>query len=184
MCHHIPSPLYNPEGIENLISKDEIDIRVAELGEKISQEYLDRQPILIGILKGVVPFISDLMRQMSINIEVDFMSVSRPKGYGHPDLVIEQDVKLDITGRHVIVVEDIVDMGITLDNIIEYLSLKNPATLEICALLDKTSRRQVHVPVKYVGFEIPDEFVVGYGLDLDEQYRNLSFIGILQRRLV
>jgi hypoxanthine phosphoribosyltransferase len=165
---------------EVLLTAEQIQRRIAELGQEISLDYSSRSPILVGVLKGVIPFISDLMRQITVDVEIDLLAVHRPNGYGHPDMEITRDVQLDITGRHVIVVEDIVDMGQTLDKILEHLRLKNSASLEVCALLDKPSRRLVEVPVKYVGFEIPNRFVVGYGLDYEERLRNLPYIGTMK----
>jgi len=166
---------------EVLLTTEQIQRRIGELGQEISLDYSSRTPILIGVLKGVIPFLADLMRQITVDGEIDLLAVHRPNGYGHPDMEITRDVELDITGRHVIVVEDIVDMGRTLDKILEHLRLGNPASLEVCALLNKPSRRIVEVPVKYVGFDIPNRFVVGYGLDYQERLRNLPYIGTMKK---
>ena len=165
---------------EVLFSAEQIQQRVDELGREITLDYRDRSPVLIGVLKGVVPFLADLMRRISVDVEMELLAVHRPHGYGHPDLKITRDVQLDIAGRHVIVVEDIVDMGRTLGTILKHLRSKKPASLEVCTLLDKPARRVVEVPVKYVGFLVPDRFVVGYGLDYRERFRNLPFIGTMK----
>ncbi len=165
---------------EVLLTAEQIQRRIGELGQEISLDYSSRSPILIGVLKGAIPFLADLMRQITADGEIDLLSVHRPNGYGQPDMEITRDVELDITGRHVIIVEDIVDMGRTLNKILEHLRLRNPASLEVCALLNKPSRRVVEVPVKYVGFDIPNRFVVGYGLDYEERLRNLPYIGTMK----
>ena len=167
---------------EVLFTAEQIQRRVDELGREISLDYAGKSPILIGVLKGVVPFLADLMRRITFDTEIELMAVHRPNGYGHPEVEITRDVQLDISGRHVIVIEDIVDMGQTLKMILEHLRSKNPASLEVCTLLDKPSRRVVEVPVRYVGFQVPDRFVVGYGLDYKERFRNLPYIGTMKTK--
>lgn len=166
-------------GLEKvLFSGDQIQKRVFELGSKISEDYSGQRPVLVGVLRGVMCFMADLMRHISLPVSVDFMSISY---YGHQSAVrITKDLDLDLAGRHVLMVEDIVDTGMTLNYLLQYLSSKGPASLEVCALLDKRARRIADTPIKYVGFEVPDEFLVGYGLDYMEEYRNLPFIGILR----
>lgn len=160
-----------------LITERQIEQKVAELGKQISQDYKGREPVLVGILKGMLCFMSDLMREITLPIEVEVMTLSRYDGDGEAGVNITKDVDSDIEGRDVILVEDIIDSGMTLNFLVNYLRSKNPASLEVCAFLDKKIRRIVDVPVKYVGFEVPDEFVVGYGLDYEEKFRNLPFIG-------
>ena len=148
----------------------------------VSQDYTGTQPVLVGVLKGVLCFISDLMRQISLPLSVEFMAVSYYDGY-EGGVKITKDLDRTITGQHVLMVEDIVDTGMSLNYLLDYLRTRNPKTLKVCTLLDKKrARRLVDVPLEYVGFEIPDEFVVGYGLDYLEKYRNLPFIGVLQPR--
>ena len=162
-----------------LISADQIQKRVIELGRQVSMDYMGTQPVLVGVLKGVMCFLPDLMRQISLPLSLELMSVS--SFHGHEEGVkITKDLDRDIAGQHVLMVEDIVDTGMTLNYLLNYLSTRKPASLKVCTLLDKRVRRLVDVPVEYVGFEVPDEFVVGYGLDYMEKYRNLPFIGILK----
>lgn len=165
---------------EILFTAQQIQQRIDELGLDISLDYAGKTPVLIGVLKGVLPFLADLMRKLTLDTEIDLLAVHRPHGYGHPDLEVIRDIQLEVAGRDVIVVEDIVDMGQTLQKILEHLRLKKPASMHVCSLLDKPSRRVVEVPVKYVGFQVPDKFVIGYGLDFEERYRNLPFIGVMK----
>jgi hypoxanthine phosphoribosyltransferase len=142
---------------------------------------MGRQPVLIGALKGVMCFISDLMRQITLPLAVDFLSISRfSDDEGSKSVRITKDLDRDIAGQHVLVIEDIVDTGFTLHYLLNYLKMRKPLSLKVCALLDKRVRRLVEIPLDYVGFEVPDEFVVGYGLDYLERYRNLPFIGVLK----
>jgi bifunctional protein TilS/HprT len=167
-------------GIERvLITVDELERRITELGQQISQDYAGTEPVLIGVLKGVIPFMSDLMRHIALPLSVELMSVS----YYTSDaegVRITKDLDRDIAGCHVLMVEDIVDTGMTLNYLLHYLRTRRPASLKVCTLLDKRARRLVDLPLEYVGFEVSDEFVVGYGLDYLEKYRNLPFIGILK----
>jgi hypoxanthine phosphoribosyltransferase len=169
---------------EVLIDADKLQARVKELGEKISADYAGLDFLLICILKGGVPFLTDLMRQISIPHEVDFLAVS---SYGRGArssggvVRILKDLDESIEGRHIIIVEDIIDSGYTLGYITRLLGTRHPASIKICALLDKKERREVVIPVDYVGFVIPDEYVFGYGLDLDQKFRNLPFIGIAKK---
>ena len=168
------------QGIDRvLIPAEDVERRVQELGRQISLDYMGTQPVLVGVLKGVVCFMSDLMRQISLPVSTEFMSISRFDGH-EGGVKITKDLDRDITRQHVLMVEDIIDTGITLNYLLNYLRTRNPASIKVCTLLDKRARRLVDVPVEYVGFEIPDEFVVGYGLDYLEKYRNLPFIGILK----
>lgn len=165
-----------------LIGSEEIGRRVQQLGAEISRDYVDREPILVNILKGGFVFLADLTRAVSVPHEVDFMAISSYHGGTESTGVvkIEKDLKSNITDRDVLIVEDIVDTGLTLNHLLEVLGTRNPRSIRICTLLDKVSRREKDVPLAYTGFEIPDEFVIGYGLDYDEKYRNLPFIGVLR----
>jgi|TARA_B100001964_G_C14218048_1_gene593829 hypoxanthine phosphoribosyltransferase len=162
-----------------LFGTGQIAIRVGELGREISTDYDGKDPVLVGVLRGVFCFMADLIRQTSVPMSVDFMSVSY---YEHDETTVKitKELDIDLEGRHVLMVEDIVDTGMTLNYLLEYLRSKNPASLEVCTLLDKKARRLTDPELKYVGFEAPDEFVVGYGLDYIEEYRNLPFIGSLR----
>ena len=162
-----------------LYSSAEIHQRVRELAEQISKDYADRHPIMVGVLRGVFCFMADLVRQVTIPVDVEFMAISYYGGGDSPAVKITKDMNLNVAGRHVIMVEDIVDTGMTLNYVLNHLRAKGPASLAVCALLDKRVRRIVDVPLDYIGFKVPDEFVVGYGLDYMEEYRNLPFIGVL-----
>jgi len=171
---------------EVLIEPEALQHRVAELGEEISADYAGRDLLLVGVLKGAVFFMADLMRQLAIPCEIDFMAIS---SYGDSTdssgvVRILKDLDINIEGRHVLVVEDIIDSGLTLSYLIRNLEAREPASLEICALLTKPERREIDVPVRYVGFEIPNRFVIGYGLDYSELYRNLPYVGVLDPRLI
>jgi hypoxanthine phosphoribosyltransferase len=171
---------------EILIDRDTLAARVAELGAEVSADYEGRDLLLIGVLKGAVFFMADLMRHLTVPCEVDFMAIS---SYGDATdssgiVRILKDLDINIEGRHVLVVEDIIDSGLTLSYLIRNLESREPATLEVCALLTKPSRREIDVPVRYVGFEIPNKFVVGYGLDFAERYRNLPYVGVLDEHLL
>ena len=167
---------------EILIDAVTLQDRIQELGNEISKDYLGKNPHLICILRGGVMFLTDLMRQISLPHTIDFMAISS-YGSGNREssgqVRLTMDLKDDIHNRHVLLVEDIIDSGNTLSSVIDLLSIRKPASLRVCTLLDKVDRREVEVPVDYCGFEIPDKFVFGYGLDLDEYYRDLPFIGIV-----
>ena len=166
---------------EILVQPDELKERVRWLGEAVSAEYADRDLLLIGVLKGAVFFLADLMRHISVPCEVDFMAVS---SYGSATdssgvVRILKDLDTPIEGRHVLIVEDIVDSGLTLQYLLRNLGARNPASLDVCALLTKPTRRKVELPIRFVGFEIPDRFAIGYGLDYAERYRNLPYVAAL-----
>jgi hypoxanthine phosphoribosyltransferase len=169
---------------EMLVSEEAIQAKVAELGGRISEDYRDEELLLIGLLRGAIVFLSDLMRAITIPVRLDFIGIS---SYGVSTesgaVRLVMDLETDIAGRHVLIVEDIVDTGKTLSYLVENLRARSPASLRICALLDKPDRRQVPIEVDYVGFEIPDKFVVGYGLDFAEGYRNLPYVGVLKEHL-
>jgi hypoxanthine phosphoribosyltransferase len=169
---------------EVLVAADELRLRVAELAREISRDYADagRSLLLVGVLKGAMFFLSDLMRLIEIPVEVDFMAVA---SYGSATdssgvVRILKDLDAAIEGRDVLIVEDIVDSGLTLQYLLRNLGSRDPRTLEVCALLTKPERRKVDLPTRYVGFEIPDRFVIGYGLDYAERHRNLPFVAALE----
>ncbi|MGN6372963.1 MAG: hypoxanthine phosphoribosyltransferase [Solirubrobacteraceae bacterium] len=166
-----------------LVDAERLQLRVRELAEAISRDYRNRPLLLIGVLKGAVFFLSDLMRSIDIPVEVDFMAVA---SYGSATdssgvVRILKDLDMPIEGRDVLIVEDIVDSGLTLQYLLRNLGSRNPASVEVCALLTKPSRRKVELPTRYVGFEIPDTFVIGYGLDYSERHRNLPYVAALAR---
>lgn len=166
-----------------LIPAEALQRRIAELGAQISRDYAGKDLTLVCVLKGGVVFLTDLMRHITIPHEIDFMAITS-YGVGARQSTgvvrILMDLQTNIEGRHVLIVEDIVDSGRTLDHILRLLWTRNPATLRVCALLNKKARREIDVPLDYVGFEIPNVFVFGYGLDLDEKFRNLPFVAVLK----
>ncbi len=164
-----------------LIDQERLQSRVAELGAEISNDYVGRDLLLVGVLKGAVFFMADLMRAITVPCEIDFMAISS-YGASHDSsgvVRILKDLDLNIEGRHVLVVEDIIDSGLTLSYLVRNLESREPASLTVCALLTKPERREIEVEVRYVGFEIPNRFVIGYGLDFAERYRNLPYVGVL-----
>ena len=171
---------------EVLIDEERLRARVAELGEEISADYVGRDLLLIGVLKGAVFFMADLMRHLTVTCELDFMAISSYGAATDSSGVVRilKDLDINIAGRDVLVVEDIIDSGLTLSYLMRNLEAREPASLEICALLTKPERREIDVPVRYVGFEIPNRFVIGYGLDFGERYRNLPYVGVLNPDLV
>ncbi len=165
-----------------LISEEEIKQTVKELGKKLTEDYAGKNVLLVTVLKGAVVFLADIMREIDLKCEIDFMVVS---SYGSStktsgNVKIIKDVNIPLEGKDVIIIEDILDSGLTLNYIINMLKERNPNSIEICTLLDKPARRACEVKAKYIGKQVPDEFVVGYGLDFDEKYRNLPFIGVLK----
>jgi hypoxanthine phosphoribosyltransferase len=171
---------------EILIDEETLAGRVAELGAEVSADYQGRDLLLIGVLKGAVFFMADLMRHLTVPCEVDFMAIS---SYGDSTdssgiVRILKDLDINIEGRDVLVVEDIIDSGLTLSYLMRNLESREPASLEVCALMTKPARREIDVPVRYIGFEISDRFVVGYGLDLAERYRNLPYVAVLSDELM
>ena len=171
---------------EILIEEDALRNRIRELGEEISADYAGRDLLLIGVLKGAVFFMADLMRRLTIACEVDFMAISSYGASTDSSGVVRilKDLDINIEGRDVLVVEDIIDSGLTLSYLIRNLEARDPASLEVCALLTKPERREIDVPVRYVGFEIPNRFVIGYGLDFAERYRNLPYVAVLHPDLI
>ena len=171
-----------PDVKEVLITSEEIEDKVREIGARITEDYKGEKPLLIGILRGAVVIMSDLMRNIDLQCELDFMDISSyGTGTSSSGVVrILKDLEEDITDRHVLIVEDIIDTGLTLSYLLRSLQARKPASLEICALLSKPSRRRADLDVRYLGFEVPDEFVVGYGLDYAGAYRNLPDICVLK----
>ena len=167
-----------------LISEEEIKEKVKMLGEEISRDFAGKNPLLVGVLKGCFVFMSDLMRYITVPCSVDFMAVSSYKGTSSTGVVeIQKDLSQPIEGRHIIMVEDILDSGITLNYLQSYLANRNAASITIATLLDKEANRKAPVFARYSCFDVPDEFVVGYGLDYNEEYRNLPFIGVLKSEI-
>lgn len=164
-----------------MVEAEALQRRVAELGAEVSRDYAGRDLFMMGVLKGAVFFVADLMRSIEVPCEVDFMAVS---SYGSMTdssgvVRIQKDLDSSIEGKDVLIVEDIVDSGLTLNYLLRNLRARSPRSLEVCALLVKPGRRKVELPIRYVGFEIPNRFVVGYGLDLDQRFRNLSYVAAL-----
>lgn len=171
------------EGISDILIPEEmINRRVAEIGAVISQDYRNLDPLFIGVLKGVFFFMADLLRQVTIPVSVDFIAISsysteaRNKGF----VRLVKDLETSITGRHVLFIEDVVDTGLTLNYLLQNLRSRSPASLEVCTIFNKPHHRLVDLPLKYIGFDLPDRFVVGYGLDYRERYRNLPYVALLK----
>ena len=167
---------------EELVSQADLERRVRELGAEISRDYAGKELFLVGVLKGAVFFLSDLMRALEVPCEVDFMAVA---SYGSSTdssgvVRILKDLDATIEGKDVLIVEDIIDSGLTLSYLLRTLKARDPRSLEVCALLTKPERREVDLPIRYTGFEIPNKFVIGYGLDHAERYRNLPYVAVLQ----
>ena len=166
-----------------LLTEEQIQNRIEELGKELSEEYAGKDPVIVGVLKGVVVFYADMIRRITVPCQMDFMWISSYAGTNSTgEMVVRKDVSTDIKGRHVLILEDIYDTGNSLDYTYKHLLSKEPASLKICTLLDKPERRKPGITLKpdYVGFEIPNAFVVGYGLDFNEHYRNLPYVGILK----
>jgi hypoxanthine phosphoribosyltransferase len=171
---------------EVLIDEETLQTRIRDLGQELSSDYAGRELLLVGVLKGAVFFMADLMRSLTVSCEIDFMAISSYGASTDSSGVVRilKDLDINIEGRHVLVVEDIIDSGLTLSYLLRNLESREPESLEICALLTKPSRREIDVPVRYVGFEIPNKFVIGYGLDFAERYRNLPYVGVLHSDLM
>lgn len=166
-----------------LITEEQLRARIEELGQQLTQDYVGKNPIIVGVLKGVVVFYADMVRKIKVPCQMDFMWLSSYAGSSSTGkIVVKQDVTADVKGRHVLILEDIYDTGNSLDFTCRHLMAKQPASLKICTLLDKPERRKPGITLKpdYVGFTVPNAFVVGYGLDYNEQYRNLPYVGILK----
>lgn len=173
LSYDIQQVLYSPEEIQDCVRK---------LARAIAKDYLGRDPLLVGVLKGVLFFMSDLLREIHIPVEIDFIAVSsysaEARDLGFVRMV--KDLDIPISNRHVLFVEDVIDTGLTLNYILDNLRARKPASLEVCTLFDKDEHRLIDIPIKYKGFQLPDKFVVGYGLDYRERYRNLPFVGLLK----
>jgi len=167
-----------------LIDERTLAQRIQTLGALISHDYEEKRPVLVGVLKGVVPFMADLLRAITIPVEVDFLAISRYRPGQKGQVRVLKDLDICIKGRHVLFVEDIVDTGLTLQYLLKLLRAREPASLEVCTLLNKTSRRLIDIPLKYVGFEVPDFYLIGYGLDYRERFRNLPMVGIAKAELI
>jgi hypoxanthine phosphoribosyltransferase len=167
---------------EVLMTSGEIEQRVREIGQEISQDYAGRDLLLVGVLKGVMFFMADLLRSITIPVEVDFMAVSSysPETRSKGVVRLVKDLETPLAGRHVLFVEDVIDTGLTLGYLLRTLQARGPASLEVCVLFNKPKRRLIDIPVKYIGVDLPDRFVVGYGLDHRERYRNLPFVALLK----
>ena len=171
---------------EVLIDEERLQARIRELGAEISANYAGRELLLVGVLKGAVFFMADLMRQINVHCEIDFMAISSYGAGADSSGVVRilKDLDINIEDRHVLVVEDIIDSGLTLSYLVRNLESRGPASVDVCALLTKPERREIDVDVRYVGFEIPNKFVIGYGLDFAERYRNLPYVGVLHDDLM
>ncbi len=165
-----------------LITAEEIDQRVGAMARQVSDDYAGRNPLLVGVLKGVVPFVADLLRLITIPVEVDFMAVTSysPEARDRGMVRLLKDLELPITDRHVLFVEDVIDTGLTLSYLLRTLQTRQPASLEVCVLFNKPKCRLIDIPLKYKGFDLPDKLVVGWGLDYRERYRNLPYVGLLK----
>ena len=170
---------------EILISEEQLAARIAELGAQITADYDGKRLLLLGVLKGAVVFLVDLARQIQLSLEIDFMAISSYGASTQSSGIVRilKDLEDSVEGQHILVVEDIVDSGLTLDYLLRTLAARGPASIKVCGLLMKERHRDLEVPVDYVGFAIPDRFVVGYGLDFAERYRNLPYIGVLRPEL-
>jgi hypoxanthine phosphoribosyltransferase len=169
-----------------LFTQEDIQRRIGELGCQISRDYAGLNPLFVGVLKGVVFFMSDLLRAITIPARMDFMAISRyaPQGQTKGPVRLIKDLEEPVDGQHVIFVEDVIDTGLTLNYLLRILKTRNPASLEVCALFDKQDHRLINTPIKYRGFDLPARFVVGYGLDYREEYRHLPFVGELRPELL
>ena len=166
-----------------LVTEEQIQARIKEMGREISEEYKDKDPVVLGVLKGVVMFYADMMKHITVPCQMDFMCLSSYRGgTSTGNMIVKQDMSVDVSGRHVLILEDIYDTGKSLQYTYNHLMSKNPASVKICTLLDKPERRFPHITLQpdWVGFTIPNEFVVGYGLDFAEHYRNLPYVGVLK----
>jgi hypoxanthine phosphoribosyltransferase len=168
-----------------LFTEEQISEKVSLLANQINSDYETLQPVLIGVLKGVFIFLADLMRKIEIDCDVDFLAISNYSSDARKRGVVRlvKDLDVPIEGRHVLFVEDVIDTGLTLNYLLRYIRDRMPASLEVCTLFDKPSRRLIELPIKYKGFNLPDKFIVGYGLDYNEKYRNLPYVGILKSEI-
>ncbi len=167
---------------EIILSSEEIQKKINLIGQMISRDYLGRNPLLVGVLKGVLFFMADLLRTITIPSEIDFIAVASYSSESRDTGIVRlvKDLEIPIAGRHVLFIEDVIDTGLTLNYILQNLKARQPASLEVCVLFNKPDHRLMDIPLKYKGFDLPDRFVVGYGLDYREKYRNLPFVGLLR----
>jgi hypoxanthine phosphoribosyltransferase len=186
-----PSPLADypemaPDIAEVIISAEQLGEQVRVMGRAISQDYAGRNPLFIGVLKGVLFFMADLLRAMTIPVEVDFMAVSSysPQTRQQGVVRLEKDLEIPLEGRHVLFIEDVIDTGLTLNYLLRNLRERQPASLDVCVLFNKPHSRLINIPIKYKGFDLPDRFVVGYGLDYRERYRHLPFVALLKAQVL
>lgn len=168
-----------------LYTENQIKTKISELAEQINQDYHNQYPIFVGVLKGVFIFMADLLRKINIDCDVDFLAISNYSTDARKRGVVRfvKDLDIPIEGRHVLFIEDVIDTGLTLNFILRNLRERLPASLEVCTLFDKPTRRLINLPVRYKGFDLPDKFIVGYGLDFNERYRNLPYVGILKTEI-
>lgn len=169
-----------------LITTEDLQAKIRELGQTIARDYAGLDPLLVGVLKGIVVFMADLLRAITIPVSVDFMAISSygPQASSRGIVRIIKDLDQDINGRHVLVVEDVIDTGLTLSYILRNLQAREPASLKVCTLFNHPHHRLIDTPIAYKGFDLPDRFVVGYGLDYEERYRNLPYVGILKAEIL
>ena len=165
-----------------LVTEEELKARITEMGAELYEQFHGKNPLFLGVLKGSFVFMADLVRACQVKSDVEFIAVSSYQNatVSSGRVQITHDLQQDITGRHLIIVEDILDTGVTLSNLVPMLKMRNPNSVKICTILDKPSRRKANIQPDYEGFQVPDEFVVGYGLDYDEKYRNLPYVGVLK----
>jgi hypoxanthine phosphoribosyltransferase len=182
----IPKAILHPDIQEIILSTDEIQKRVQTLGQQISRDYLGRSPIFVGVLKGVIIFMADLLRSITIPVEIDFIAVANYSIELRDQGVVRmvKDLEIPIANRHIIFIEDVIDTGLTLNYLLQNLQARQPASLEICTIFNKPDHRIIDLPIKYKGFDLPDRFVVGYGLDFKEKYRNLPYLGLLKASIL
>jgi hypoxanthine phosphoribosyltransferase len=178
----LPSDPFSSDIQEVLLTAEQIQQRVAGLGQAITRDYHGKNLLLVGVLKGVLFFMADLLRQISLPLEMDFIAISSYSAETRDQGVVRlvKDLEVPIDQRHVVFVEDVIDTGLTLNYILKNLRARHPASLEVCVLFNKPERRLIEIPIRYVGFNLPDKFVVGYGLDYKEKYRNLPYVGSLR----
>jgi hypoxanthine phosphoribosyltransferase len=179
-------PEMAPDIAEILLTAENLEERVWQMGQEISQDYAGRTPLFVGVLKGVLFFMADLLRAMTIPVEVDFMAVSSYSAQTRSQGVVrlEKDLEIPLAGRHVVFIEDVIDTGLTLSYLLRNLRERQPASLNVCTLFNKPHSRLIDIPVQYKGFDLPDRFVVGYGLDYRERYRNLPFVALLKAQVL
>lgn len=168
-----------------LFTEDQIKNRIFDLAETINKDYKDKFPIFVGVLKGVFIFMADLLRKIDIECDVDFLAISNYSNDARRRGVVRlvKDLDIPIEGRHVLFIEDVIDTGLTLNYILRNLQERSPASLEVCTLFDKPTRRLIELPIRYKGFDLPDKFIIGYGLDYNERYRNIPYVGILKAEI-